>query len=572
MYKIFCDTDVIHDEKDNEKKLYSPKLTLEVNTAGTLTFKIYSVNPCYNNLEKLKSTIRVCRNGRTVFKGRIVDDGADFFNCKLVECEGKLAFFNDSILRPFEFSGSPAELLAMIVENHNAQVNDFQKFRIGRVTVKDGNDYIVRSSEKYLKSWAALKEKCFESALGGYIHIRYEEDGDYIDWLSDSETESGQPICLGQNILSLNKTTSAAELYTAMIPVGCKSEGETVNIEPVNDGKDYIVNEELARKYGVIYAPEEESTWSDVTLPENLIEKARERLSRVGNITETIDITAIDLNLADEEIESFNFFEYADVRSDMHGIHEKYLIAKIEYDIANPQNTRFTVGKCRKSLTDILTSGSVPPEVTERIEKIEKNAVTSEEVKNKVEETITESNLVTEEKAKEIAADAVKENGSGKSAYEIAVEKGFAGTEEEWLLSLKGEKGSNGSEGQSAYAIAAENGFIGTEAEWLESLNGEQGGKGEAATIEVGSVRTGLPGTEASVENVGTPNAAVLNFVIPRGNTGSGGGSSGGSNILFGFEIREDGHLYICSESQEVTNFYINAEGHLIYRIGGNEG
>ena len=35
----------------------------------------------------------------------------------------------------------------------------------------------------------------------------------------------------------------------------------------------------------------------------------------------------------------------------------------------------------------------------------------------------------------------------GKSAYEIAVEHGFEGTEEEWLLSLKGEKGEKGDKG-----------------------------------------------------------------------------------------------------------------------------
>lgn len=31
----------------------------------------------------------------------------------------------------------------------------------------------------------------------------------------------------------------------------------------------------------------------------------------------------------------------------------------------------------------------------------------------------------------------------GKSAYEVAVENGFIGTEQEWLESLKGEKGRN---------------------------------------------------------------------------------------------------------------------------------
>lgn len=32
----------------------------------------------------------------------------------------------------------------------------------------------------------------------------------------------------------------------------------------------------------------------------------------------------------------------------------------------------------------------------------------------------------------------------GKSAYQIAVDNGFSGTEQEWLLSLKGEDGIGG--------------------------------------------------------------------------------------------------------------------------------
>lgn len=44
-----------------------------------------------------------------------------------------------------------------------------------------------------------------------------------------------------------------------------------------------------------------------------------------------------------------------------------------------------------------------------------------------------------------------------KSAYDIAVEHGFGGTEAEWLDSLKGEAGANGekgSDGLSAYQVA----------------------------------------------------------------------------------------------------------------------
>ena len=87
----------------------------------------------------------------------------------------------------------------------------------------------------------------------------------------------------------------------------------------------------------------------------------------------------------------------------------------------------------------------------------------------------------------------------GKSAYEIAVEHGFEGSESEWLESLKGEDGvdgkdgvdgvdgsdgkdgadgENGADGKSAYQIAVEHGFEGTESEWLNSLKGANGEDG----------------------------------------------------------------------------------------------
>lgn len=60
----------------------------------------------------------------------------------------------------------------------------------------------------------------------------------------------------------------------------------------------------------------------------------------------------------------------------------------------------------------------------------------------------------------------------GKSAYEVAVDNGFVGSETQWLASLKG---ANGDDGKSAYEVAVDNGFVGTEAEWLESLKGADG-------------------------------------------------------------------------------------------------
>lgn len=51
------------------------------------------------------------------------------------------------------------------------------------------------------------------------------------------------------------------------------------------------------------------------------------------------------------------------------------------------------------------------------------------------------------------------------------------------------------------------------------------GTDGKAATVKVGTVTTLQPGQPATVNNSGTENAAVLNFGIPQGQAGSGGGA-----------------------------------------------
>lgn len=54
-------------------------------------------------------------------------------------------------------------------------------------------------------------------------------------------------------------------------------------------------------------------------------------------------------------------------------------------------------------------------------------------------------------------------------------------------------------------------------------IRDNQGADGTAATVSVGEVVTGEPGTDASVENTGNENAAVLKFTIPKGEKGDKG-------------------------------------------------
>lgn len=56
------------------------------------------------------------------------------------------------------------------------------------------------------------------------------------------------------------------------------------------------------------------------------------------------------------------------------------------------------------------------------------------------------------------------------------------------------------------------------------NIKGAKGDTGTAATITIGSVTTGEPGTNVVVSNSGTSTNAILNFQIPRGTPGADGG------------------------------------------------
>ena len=86
----------------------------------------------------------------------------------------------------------------------------------------------------------------------------------------------------------------------------------------------------------------------------------------------------------------------------------------------------------------------------------------------------------------------------------------------------RGETGATGPQGPQG-----ETGAIGPQGPQGETgavgPQGPAGTAGEAATVTVGTTTTGDAGTNASVTNTGTAQNAVLNFTIPRGETGATG-------------------------------------------------
>jgi hypothetical protein len=82
---------------------------------------------------------------------------------------------------------------------------------------------------------------------------------------------------------------------------------------------------------------------------------------------------------------------------------------------------------------------------------------------------------------------------------------------------LPGVPGQRGPKGNSAYEVAVSNGFTGTEEEWLASLVGP---KGSNNVLSIGTVTTT---TNASATITGASPNQTLNLGLPKGDTGSSG-------------------------------------------------
>ena len=381
MYSVACDGNPLYvPQMSEEYYLQNPILTQKVNLPDELKFTIDPTHPQYGTIIRLRSRVKVYRDGVLISILRPLDNQQNIRKQEQWVCEGVIAWLKDAIIRPFSFEGTPTELFAKFINEYNEQVNSYQQIALGTVTVTDPNDNIVRSSDTHLTAYDAIQSRCVGSSLGGYLYVTYPSGVPTIHWLSSAPDTSTQTIEFGENLTAFTRAVYGGETYTACIPLGAKDEetGERLTIESVNDGKDYLINSTLAASYGAIYAPTTETTWNDVTIAATLKQKATEWLTNIGSaVKEKINLNAIDLHNADAEIESFQFLDNILVKSTPHGLSASYVLTELRIPLNAPSATQITLGGERISLISELSQAQAS--AAERIENIVSDYVTSSE-------------------------------------------------------------------------------------------------------------------------------------------------------------------------------------------------
>lgn len=349
MVQVFADDALIYTPNLEGYELLGLTATVSVEKAGTAEITLPASHPAYEAFISHRTVVTIRRAGDLIFRGRSLAPADDIFGRRKITCEGERCFLRDAVIQPYLYQADPAVIFADVIGKYNAQVDEFKRFKVGAITVKDPNGYIRLESEQAVLA-SEVVDKLVER-VGGYIMFSEAADGQrVINWYGRLDRVSGQTVELGENLLDFSRSGSNDDFATVIYPYGAKDEttGERLTIAAVNGGKLYVEDEAAVARHGRVAVP---LMWDDVTLASNLKAKALQELDVRKLIVTTLELSAVDLSAQDVNIDAFRIGDNVPVLSKPHGVDDLFLLSTRTYDLLNPGNDKITLGKETTTLT-----------------------------------------------------------------------------------------------------------------------------------------------------------------------------------------------------------------------------
>lgn len=388
---------LLYRPNDPQALVLSPKLTREVSKGGSLVFTMTRDHAQYDMLQKLSTVVQVQRDGKEIWRGRVLKHEADFYNRRVVYCEGALSYFNDSSITPFNYKGNLRQFLQHLIDAHNNQVKSKMKcFQLGTVTAALG-DLVVQFGdadqygvgEDYGKVWDIL-DKLVLKVFGGYFYCSFDAATglnvlNYCDQAVEAKRQTAQKIEYGSNLLNLSETTDATDLYTRIYPIGNKhtvdtskwyyklmwwrdtskdkheerwgimeTDAATVAQYLPASGYSYnlqegwIQNDAAVQKFGIITRIVELDTDS----ANDTFAAGVQALQQNYAMKTSYVIRAVDLVDAGYDTDRLDFSMYSHIVSAPHSVDAVMLCTKLVEPLEKPAQKEFTFGMTRRTLTD----------------------------------------------------------------------------------------------------------------------------------------------------------------------------------------------------------------------------
>lgn len=409
MYKIFAypfgnpnDKRLIYAPNSRTALVLSPKLTREVSKGGSLSFTMTRDHEQYESLQKMSTCITVEQDDKEIWRGRVLSHEADWYNRRVIYCEGALSYFNDSAITPFNYEGKLAQFLQHLIDAHNQQCGNMKmkRFELGTVTAALGDlvvHYGDRDSygvgEDYGSTWDII-DKMVLKVYGGYAYCTYNPATgnnvlNYCDQAFEADRLVNQTIEYGVNLLDFTEKTDTNSLFTRVYPMGSKhtveetkwkwkflwwgekytesheerygisgTDAATVNkylpkwysyrLDSSDGDCGWIQNDAAAQKFGIVSALGEYDTDSD----NDTFAAGVQDLQKNSLMVTSYTVKAVDLRDAGYDKDRLTFASYAHIISKPHSIDVIMLCTKLVEPLDQPDKKEYTFGMTRQTLTD----------------------------------------------------------------------------------------------------------------------------------------------------------------------------------------------------------------------------
>lgn len=410
MYEIYgypngepTNEQLIYQPGNTHALVLSPKLTREVSKGGSLTFTMPRDHPQYDNLQKMSTVVVAKQDGKEIWRGRILNHESDWYNRRVVYCEGALSYFNDSCVTPFIYRGTLKQFLQHLVEAHNSQVSaKMKQFELGTVTAALGNRVVEFGDadkygvgEDYGSIWDII-DKMVLKTFGGYAYCTFNAKTgsnvlNYCDQAVEAQRLVNQKIQYGVNLLDITEKTDTNDLFTRIYPIGNKHTVDTskwyykllwwkdpsqykheerygimgadaATIKKYLPASGYshnlkegwIQNDAAAEKFGIIAKIREQDTDSENETFASGVQDLQQNYAMVTSYT----VKAVDLvdagytNIDDDPLDRLTFASYAHIISEPHSVDAIMLCTKLVEPFDHPDKKEYTFGMTRRTLTD----------------------------------------------------------------------------------------------------------------------------------------------------------------------------------------------------------------------------
>lgn len=400
---------ILHDPRTADYHILDPALVMKANKSGSFSFTVPPTNAHKDKIRLYDCTVIVYQDGSFLWAGRPILCESDLYHNQQYTCEGVLGYLLDLPIGSVpDASRTPSGWLQYVTSQNYAALcraaasvttdqpgvwktkpvyphiaqRRYRSFYAAadsdydQAPVYDNYGNETGTEERKLRRWtesAITPMEFLQTRLidyfGGFLEIT-ESDSEGSAWgiryCDPVKNKSKQELAIGKNILDQTMETDLTDFCTAYLPVdsngnallsaplswGAQSPNDSRIVWKPNDAQ-YACLSELALQYGLIVqnlTVDESELPTDPTAEErekNAKQAVKEALWNLQPPSDVLTVKAVDLHLADSQVEAFRVGQSVYVRN----LDIWVTITELSIQLNDPTSSTVTINGTLKTIT-----------------------------------------------------------------------------------------------------------------------------------------------------------------------------------------------------------------------------